>query len=39
MPFYSWECITLQLEGRDVNLVIKDEGEMMMFLKFLSYEM
>jgi len=26
IPFYGWECISLQLEnGRDLNLVIKDE--------------
>ena len=25
MPFFSWECITLQLKGRDINLVFKNE--------------
>jgi hypothetical protein len=24
MPFYSWQCITLVLENRDVDLVITD---------------
>lgn len=28
IPFYSWEAITLQLEHRDVDLVIKDEKDM-----------
>ena len=34
-PFYSWECLTLELEGRSVDLVIKDETDMMNFIKFL----
>ena len=25
VPFYPWECITLQMNGRDVYLVIKNE--------------
>ena len=28
IPFYSWECLTLQLEHRDVDLVIKNEKDM-----------
>lgn len=24
LPFYSWECITLELKNRNVDLVIKD---------------
>lgn len=24
LPFYSWQCITLQLKHRDVDLVIRD---------------
>jgi hypothetical protein len=24
LPFYSWQCITLKLSDRDVDLVIKD---------------
>ena len=28
VPFYSWEAITLQLEHRDVDLVIKEEKDM-----------
>jgi len=37
VPFYNWECITLELEFRDVDIVIKDMGEMDVFLKFLIY--
>ena len=25
LPFYSWNCITLKLARRDVDLVIKDD--------------
>lgn len=28
LPFHSWNCITLQLGRRDVDLVIKDENQM-----------
>lgn len=37
VPFYNWECITLELEFRDVDIVIKDIGQMDVFLKFLIY--
>ena len=40
MPFYAWDCLTLQLKtGRDVSLVIKDENDMQNLLKFFAYEM
>ena len=35
MPFYSWQCITLNLYHRDVDLVIYDEKDMQIFLRFL----
>ena len=35
LPFYSWECITIQLKNRDVLLVIKNEKCMMNFIKLL----
>lgn len=34
-PFFAWQCITLQFETRNIDLVIKDEAEMDRFLKFL----
>ena len=37
IPFFSWQCLTLQLENRDLNLVIKDEVDMTRILKFLIY--
>ena len=39
VPFKSWECITLQLEHRDVDLIIDNEKTMKMFLKILIYKM
>lgn len=35
IPFYSWQCLTLNLEHRDVDLVIYDEKDMQIFLRFL----
>lgn len=35
LPFFSWECITIELGGRPVDLVIRDEAHMELFLKFL----
>lgn len=37
MPFYTWECITIELETRDVYLVIKNEKSMNQFIKLLIY--
>ena len=37
IPFYCWNCITLQLPHRDVDLVIKCDVHMKMFIRFLVY--
>lgn len=37
IPYYSWDCLTLKLPHRDVELVIKDEYNMKQFLKFLIH--
>ena len=37
--FYSWECLTLQLQNRDINLVFKNQNNMDKFLKFLIYQL
>lgn len=34
-PFYSWECISVDLGYRDVDLVIRCEKNMQRFLKFI----
>ena len=35
LPFFAWQCITLKLENRNIDLVILDEKEMFMLLRFL----
>ena len=35
VPFFAWQCLTLQLKHRDVDLVIKNEREMDDFIKVL----
>ena len=39
MPFYAWECISLNLAHRDVDLVIKNEKDMNDFITLISYHM
>ena len=34
-PFFAWQCITLQIKVRCVDLVIKDDNAMNLFLRFL----
>ena len=39
LPFYSWQCLTLQLETRDIDLVIHDDADMDRLLKLLIHGM
>ena len=39
MPFYCWECLTIQLHNRDVDLVIRDQYQMDQFLTYLIHNM
>jgi hypothetical protein len=39
VPFFSWQCVTLQLPKREIDLVIENEDMMMQFLKLLVYKM
>lgn len=39
LPFFSWNCLTLQLRNRDIDLVIKGLDDMRTLLKFLVYKM
>lgn len=39
LPFYSWDCITLQLPHRDIDLVIPCEHHMRVLLTFLVYSL
>lgn len=39
VPFYAWECVTLVLKDREIDLVIPNEERMNQFLKLLVYKM
>lgn len=39
VPFYSWQCLTLQLGHRDVDLVIKNEKDMDDILRVLVQDL
>ena len=39
LPFYSWNCLTLQMDHRDVDLVIRNDNDMEKILKFLIYSL
>ena len=39
LPFYSWQCISLKLESRDIDLVIRKEADMDNLLKLLIFDM
>ena len=32
IPFYCWECITLEMDTKNVDLVIKNEKEMIILI-------
>ena len=36
IPFFAWECISISMKsGHDINLIIRDEENMKIFLQFL----
>lgn len=37
IPFYAWQCVTLQLETRDVDLVVQSEKDMDALLMILIH--
>ena len=39
IPFYAWQCITLQLQSEDIDLIIKKPRNMMKLVRFLIYSM
>ena len=39
LPFYSWNCLTLQMSHRDVDLVIRNDSDMEKVIKFLIYSL
>lgn len=39
MPFYCWQCITLNLRTKDIDLVLAYQAQVKLFLEFLIYEL
>jgi len=39
LPFYSWQCISLSLNNRDVDIVIKNERVQNNLVKYLLYKL
>ena len=39
LPFFSWECISIEIKDRKIDLVIRDENHMNLLLKFLIYHL
>ena len=39
LPFYCWECISIETQYRTIDLVIKDLSDMETLLKFLIYKL
>ena len=37
IPFYSWQCVTLNVVNRDVDLIIEDDKDMNEFLMLISH--
>ena len=37
LPFFNWECISLELQNRSVDLVIKEQPKMNMLLRYLIH--
>ena len=37
VPFYAWECLTIQLSNRHIHLVIRDETQMLNLICLLVY--
>lgn len=35
LPLYAWECITLEMSNKNVDLVIRDENEMIKLITLL----
>lgn len=39
MPFFAWQCISLTLSHREVDIVIKDEKDQNNLVKYILYKM
>jgi hypothetical protein len=38
MPYYAWQCLTIELKDRDVDLVILDESDMIAIISLLIWK-
>jgi len=39
MPFFSWQCLTLNMKHRDVDVVIQDDKDMEDFITLITWSM
>ena len=39
MPFFAWQCISLTLSHREIDIVVKDEKDQNNLVKYLLYKM
>jgi hypothetical protein len=39
LPFFNWECISIEIKNRKIDLVIQDIHHMNLLLKFLIYHL
>ena len=39
IPFFCWECITIELQNKDIDIIIRNEFEMQIFLKVMILEL
>ena len=39
LPFLAWQCLTIQLKDRDVQIVIRNQESMDNLIKFLIYNL
>lgn len=37
MPFFSWQCLTLNMKHRDVDVVIQDDKDMEDFITLITW--
>ena len=38
VPFYAWQCISIETNERNVDLIITDEKDMMRLIQLLVYK-
>ena len=39
MPFYAWQCLSIQMKKRTIDLVIESGEEMMNLIKILVFKL